>query len=154
MGKGHEAVTQAVPQWRHSPALEALDELVELAALSVPAMSRRAGLTETEMHALRHLMKEDIGPAELARLLGVTSAAATGIIDRLESRGHITRHAHPSDRRRTVVDITESGRAEVLALLTPMFVGLAEADAALTEHERTAVTGFLQRASAAIRQVM
>lgn len=154
MGKGYEAVTQAVPQWRRSPALEALDELVELAALSVPAMARRAGLTETEMHALRHLMKADIGPAELARLLGVTSAAATGIIDRLESRGHITRHRHPSDRRRTIVDITDSGRAEVLTLLAPMFVGLSEADAALTDQERAAVTGFLQRASAAIREVL
>lgn len=152
--KGHQAVRAVVPTWDRSPALEALDDLVQVAASSMPAVARRAQLSESELHSLRHLMKDDIGPAELARMLGVTSAAATGIVDRLEARGHVERRPHPRDRRRTQIDLTDSGRAEVVALLAPMFRALTEADAELSEAERAVVTRFLRQATDAMRAVM
>ncbi|MEL4504758.1 MarR family transcriptional regulator [Luteococcus sp. H138] len=152
--RGHESVRAVVPEWERSMALDALNELVQVAAASMPAVARRAQLSESELHSLRHLMRDDIGPAELARMLGVTSAAATGIVDRLEARGHVERRPHPSDRRRTQIDLTDSGRAEVVQLLAPMFRGLAQADADLSEEERAVVTRFLHRATEAMRAVM
>lgn len=152
--RGHGAVRAVVPDWEPSPALEALDELVQVSAASMPAVARRAQLSESELHALRHLMKDDLGPADLARLLGVTAAAATGIVDRLEAHGHVERRPHPSDRRRTMVDLTPSGRTQAIGLLAPMFRSLAEADAELSDEERAVVTRFLRQATEAMRQVM
>ena len=74
-----------------------------------------------------------MGPADLARRLGVTTAASSGIVDRLTSRGHVVRVPHASDGRRTDVTITESGAAEVVGHLTPMFTALHELDSALDD---------------------
>ena len=60
----------------------------------------------------------------------MTTAAASGIVDRLAARGHVVREPHPTDRRRTVVGVTSTGREEVLGHLLPMFLELARIDAA------------------------
>ena len=83
-----------------------------------------------------------------------TSAATSGIIDRLVARGHAERHPHPEDGRRTVVTISESGRAEVLGHLMPMFLQLAVLDAGLTEEERQIVERYLRGASEALRRLI
>ncbi len=86
------------------------------------------------------------GPVEIAHELGVTSAAVSGIVDRLEDRGHVTRRPHDTDRRRTQVVITDSGREEVIGYLMPMFAALARLDASLAEEDRELVARYLRGA--------
>ncbi|MGL5816236.1 MAG: MarR family winged helix-turn-helix transcriptional regulator [Phycicoccus sp.] len=143
-----------VPEWRSSAALEALDELVRVAGQMPHDVARRAGLSTTELHSLRHLTDAEMGPVELARALGVTSAASSGVVDRLETHGHVERRPHPDDGRRTVVVLTDSGRAELFRQLAPMFTALAELDAALDDDERDVVERYLRGATAAMRTVM
>jgi len=95
-----------------------------------------------------------VGPAELARHLGVTTAASSGIVDRLVERGHAVRRPHASDRRRTDVDITASGRAEVLGHLAPMFAALHELDSQLTPDETEVVEAYLRGAIVALRRLL
>jgi DNA-binding MarR family transcriptional regulator len=99
-------------------------------------------------------MRGPLGPVEIGRLLGVTSAASSGVVDRLVSRGHAERRSHPGDGRRTEVVITDSGRAEVLARMRPMFEALADLDASLDDHDRDVVERYLQGATAAMRNLM
>lgn len=129
-------------------------ELTEVSGALPHAIARRTGLSESELHSLRHLLAGPIGPNDLARTLGVTSAASSGIVDRLESRGHVTRHAHPTDKRRTVVAISDSGRAEVLAQMRPMFEGLVAADAKLDDAQRAVVEGYLRDLISAMRTIL
>ena len=117
-------------------------------------MAHRSGLTHSELVALEHLIRGPIGPAEVARLLGVTTAAATGIVDRLEARGHVERRPHGTDRRRTELVITESAREDVLSQLLPMFRALAALDADLDEEERQVVDRYLRRAIEAVGSVL
>src|SRR3954452_22635612 len=112
-----------------SPSLQALREVVAAAGMVRRAAARRDGLGETEMLAMEHLMPGPLGPAEVARRLEVSTAASTGIVDRLVARGHVERQPHPADRRRVGVHVTESGREEVHSLLRPMFGALARLDA-------------------------
>lgn len=151
---GSARAADAVPGWRPSGTLDALQELVDVAGSVPGAVARRAGMSTTELHALRHLMHEPRGPVELAGRLGVTSAAASGVVDRLVGHGHVERRAHPEDGRRTAVVITESGRAEVLARLQPMFAALAALDAPLGERERAVVEGYLRGATEAMRRLL
>ncbi|MDT0213659.1 MarR family transcriptional regulator [Rothia sp. ARF10] len=142
------------PAYEHSPSLEALEELVALAAQTPQAVARRGGLSVSELHSLRHLSSTPMGPVELARVLGVTSAASSGVVDRLVARGHAERRPRADDGRRTEVVVTESGRREIFALLAPMFTSLAETDNALTAEERVVVERYLRGAIAALRSVM
>ena len=146
--------TTFVAGFEQTDTLRALRELLDVSAAVRPTVADRAGVTETELVALEHLIGAPLGPAEVARLLGVTSAAATGIVDRLARRGHVERRAHPSDRRRTELVITDSAREDVLAHLLPMFRALAALDADLDDEERQVVDRYLRRATEAVRSVL
>ncbi len=137
-----------------SGSLQALRELVSLAADVGPVVAKRAGLSQSELTALEHLMTEDLGPVELAHKLGVTSAAASGIVDRLQTRGHVDRVPHHVDGRRVSVVMTDSARREVVGHLMPMFVALAELDERLDEDDRAMVERYLRDAISAIRQLL
>ena len=147
-------VVPGVPQWRSTSTLAALEELVEVAEAVPAVVARNAGLSTSELHSLRHLIRGPVGPVELAKLLGVTSAASSGVVDRLTSHGHAERRSHPGDKRRTEVVITDHGRAEVLARLRPMFEALAALDATLSDDERIVVERYLRGAISAIRSLM
>ena len=81
------------------PTLLALRDLVAAGGRVNHVVSRRAGLSESELVTLEHLSRDQIGPAEVARRLEVSTAAATGIVDRLVSHGHVERRPHAADRR-------------------------------------------------------
>ena len=143
----------AVPGWQSTPTLTALEELLDAAASVPSAVARRADLSTSELHALRHLARGPLGPADLARILGVTTAASSGVVDRLVARGHAVREPHPLDGRRTQVTITPAGLADAIGHLAPMFSGLAAVDAALTPPQREVVERYLRGAAAAIRSL-
>ena len=154
-----EAVVKQAPQpppsgWDESGTLTALRELVTAGARVNHVVARRAGISDTELVTLEHLSREQIGPAEVARRLEVSTAAATGIVDRLVSRGHVERRPHAADRRRTELVLTESGRREVVGHLLPMFISLDQLDRGFTEDERAVVERYLRGAAAAFEQVL
>lgn len=141
-------------EWAGTPSLVALRALTRVADQVPAAVARRAGLSHNELRTLDLLAEAPLGPAELARALGVSTAAASGIIDRLEDRGHATRVAHDKDGRRTSVTISEEGRREVSAYLMPMYRELARLDAELTESERALVARYLDGVVRAMRTVV
>ena len=147
VGRGKERPAQP-------PTLLALRDLVAAGSRVNHVVSRRAGLSESELVTLEHLSREQIGPAEVARRLEVSTAAATGIVDRLVARGHVERRPHELDRRRTELHITGSGRAEIIGHLMPMFRALDQHDATFTEEEKAVVQRYLRGATAAFERVL
>ncbi|MBK8470354.1 MAG: MarR family transcriptional regulator [Actinomycetales bacterium] len=143
-----------VREWRQTPTLVALRELIDLSGQVAPTIARRADLGHSELRALELLVRVPHGPSELARELGVTSAAASGIVDRLENRGHVRRTPHAMDGRRTHVVLTDSGREDVLGYLIPMFAALQRMDDSFSEAERAVVERYLRAAMEAIRTVL
>ena len=150
----------AAPPWvergqepQQPPTLRALRDLVNAGSRVTHAVSRRAGLSESELVTLEHLSREQIGPAEVARRLEVSTAAATGIVDKLVSRGHVERRPHEVDRRRTELHITDSGRGEIIGHLMPMFAALDRHDASFSEEEKAVVERYLRGATDAFEQV-
>lgn len=150
----NESRGEWVRDWQQTETLLTVRELLDLGRRVGPAVAKRAGMSAMEMAALEQLAQRPMGPAELGRLLGVTSAAATGIIDRLGEHGHIERRPHGSDGRRTEVHMTESGRREAVGLLLPMFTEMAAADEELSEEEREVVLRYLRRMCQAMRYVI
>lgn len=74
------------------------------------AMSEWAGLNVTDMECLRLLFQKGVAtPSELARHTGLTSGAATAMLDRLEKAGLIERRPNPDDRRGTLISPAKSG---------------------------------------------
>lgn len=143
-----------VAQWHQTETLDALRQLLDTSRRATPALARRAGLSHIEIAVMEHLFAEPLGPSELAQRLGVTTAAMSGIVDRLQARGHVAREPHPTDGRRTAVVATVTGREEMLGYLMPMFLGLAEADSDLTDDERAVVLRYLVAARRAVARLL
>ncbi len=154
-GRGGSGPASAFAQgWSQSGALTALRVLVDTGSRVRHTVARRAGLSDTDLATLEHLTRQSLGPAEVARRLEVSTAAVTGIVDRLEARGHVQRRPHADDRRRTDVHLTDSGREELLGHLLPMFRALQELDARFDDGERAVVERYLRGATEAFETVI
>ncbi len=69
-------------------------------------------MTPVQFAALSALADSpDIGQAALAALIGYDRATIGGVIDRLETKGHVRRRADPDDRRSNILSLTDTGRA-------------------------------------------
>lgn len=140
--------------WSQTESMRLLRHLMELSSDLRREVAGRVDLSETEMRALEHISQHELGPAEIARRLDVSTAASTGIVDRLEAKGHVERRPHPADRRRTVVTMTPHARAEVFRHLGAMFASLAQVDAGLSDQEREVVTRYLASAIDAVESAL
>jgi DNA-binding MarR family transcriptional regulator len=77
------------------------------------------GLTPSQVVALREL-SEPITARELAARMACEASNATFVLDRLEERGLLNRHPHPTDRRAKQIVLTPEGdrrRTEALKRL-------------------------------------
>lgn len=77
----------------------------------------RSGLTGPRTHLLWVLAAQ--GPTtqrDLATALSVTPRNITGLVDRLVDTGFVTREAHATDRRISLVTLTELGRSTTAQL--------------------------------------
>lgn len=68
--------------------------------------------------------QEHLTMSEIAQRMGHTTAAATGLVDRLEKLGHATRVHAQDDRRKILVKITPSGAALVSKVKNDMVESL------------------------------
>ncbi len=67
-------------------------------------------LAVTDYWALTWIASGETSPTALGRVLAVSPAGMTELLDRLEARGLIRRSKNPGDRRATVLTLTAAGR--------------------------------------------
>lgn len=53
--------------------------------------------------------EESLSMSNIARMMGHSTAAATGMVDKLQELGHLKRYTAAADRRKIMVRITEQG---------------------------------------------
>jgi DNA-binding MarR family transcriptional regulator len=98
----------------------ALGQLLELSVLLNDDMTQRLsrdGLTVSRVSLLWQLRAHGATTQRtLADALGVSARTVTGLVDGLADSGFVTREAHPTDRRATLVTFTERGQGIVEAL--------------------------------------
>src|SRR6478609_5945718 len=115
------------------------------------------GMGETDLLALRYLLRakatgERVGPKDLSRVLGITTASTTSLIDRLVASGHVRREPHPTDRRSLVIVPTAATDTEVRATLGHMHRQMMMVAESMSVEEARVVITFLRRMSAAISE--
>lgn len=109
---------------------------------------RTDGMPWSGYRVLRRVEDGPLSQGEIADLMGIDAPAVSGIIADLVARGYIGRTADPTDGRRKLVDITDSGR-EVLDGLRSVTDVVPAPVASLTAAERRELTRLIDKMRAA-----
>lgn len=105
---------------------------------------RTDGMPWSGYRVLRRVEDGPLSQGRIADLMGIDAPAVSGIITDLVARGYIDRTADPTDGRRKLVDITDSGR-EVLDGLRSVTDVVPAPVASLTAAERRELTRLIDK---------
>lgn len=112
-----------------------------LLALNVSALERmekRIGLAP--LRALQSL--DRLGPCLVTELgvdLDMLPSTASRLSDRLAEAGYITRRVSPTNRRATLLELTDTGRAVLDELISLRVTALGEVAQRMNEEDRAAL---------------
>ncbi|MFW0775431.1 MarR family winged helix-turn-helix transcriptional regulator [Paenarthrobacter nitroguajacolicus] len=112
------------------------------------ASLRYMKLNQSDMRALHYLIVcANHGviatPGAIASRLNISTASTTKLLDRLERAGHVTRHAHPSDRRALAIAITPETHRAAMRTVGRQQANRFLAAVRLSPSERESVIRFL-----------
>jgi DNA-binding MarR family transcriptional regulator len=103
------------------------------------------GLHVTDLRALWLLGEAPRTAGELADELGLTSAAVTALVDRLERNGYAARQRSNTDRRKVTIQADPERLREVDSHYQSQNLAMAEVLDAYSEAEFAAIIDFLTR---------
>jgi|GEM_PF-6035437 DNA-binding MarR family transcriptional regulator len=135
----------------------AVRRLLQAAREMQAIAARQLGLRITDVQAMDLVTAcgGELSPAELADRLGIRTASASALIDRLVDAGHLerSRSAAPAGvgRGRTRLNATEHARLEIRETLREVNDGFRELGTELTSEEAAVVLRFLDRATGILR---
>jgi DNA-binding MarR family transcriptional regulator len=112
--------------------------LLELNVVVLAEMEKKIGLAP--LRALQSL--ERLGPSlvtELADNLDLLSSTASRLSDRLADAGWITRRVSPTNRRATLLELTDAGRAMLSELLSLRMDALNSVIQKMSDDDRAAL---------------
>lgn len=83
-------------------------------------VGRRLGVNPVDLRCLDWLTEGPMTASRLAEATGLSAAATTSMIDRLEDKGFVRRRRGDGDRRQVLVEFTEDGLRRVGELYGPL----------------------------------
>jgi DNA-binding MarR family transcriptional regulator len=150
-GPGPEDSGAARRRRRSTTAIrESLRELSIQLSLLNHQVGARLGIKDADLDCLDLISRHGpLSPSSLARLAGVHPATLTGVLDRLERGGWVTRERDPADRRAVQVRTLRERAAEVIQLYAGMNSAMEQICAGYDEAELDVLADFLRRTAQA-----
>ncbi|MFD5829875.1 MarR family winged helix-turn-helix transcriptional regulator [Lentzea sp. NPDC060358] len=109
-------------------------------------MAKVMAMNATDMTAIAALgLNGPMGATDLARHLGIRTASATTLIDRLERSGHVERVRDAHDRRRVTVKATPAAQQAERAAWATTIEDIDAVSRSLSPDQRSVVVGFVSR---------
>ena len=117
--------------------------------LNLSTELNKGNISFPQFFLLTYLSSEEyLTMSDIAKKMGHSTAAATGLVDRLEKLSYVERVHAAEDRRKIMVRITAKGielvskmRAEIATDLAGILASLDEDQAEAVEHTKRAIGG-------------
>jgi DNA-binding MarR family transcriptional regulator len=154
--------------WPEPPAAGARPERAELEVAFMAAMRHtgalmqlmnqaaadRVGINATDMQCLNILsFRGQMTAGELAKETGLTTASITGVVDRLEEAGYVTRERDAHDRRRVVVAIVlDRALRDVASIFLPLLRSWREMAGQYSDDELRLIVDYYGRMEQMFRE--
>ena len=148
--------SSAAEKRRHRRVTTAIKESLREMNIQLSLLNHHVGahleLNDADLNCLDLINREGpLNPTAVARRAGLHPATMTGILDRLERGGWITRERDSVDRRAVVVRALRDRNAELYRLLSGMDSSMDQICAGYTVTELELLADFLQRTTKAGR---
>ena len=117
--------------------------------LNLSSELNRENVSFPQFFLLAYLSSEDyLTMSDIAKKMGHSTAAATGLVDRLEKLKYVERVHAAEDRRKIMVRITQKGatpvahmRGEIASSLSDVMSEMDHEEADIVAHANRAITG-------------
>jgi DNA-binding MarR family transcriptional regulator len=109
--RGHSELPSDVHQARKRDIIYSIRRLMQAGELYTKELNKIYNVSSAQLNCLLALHENGpLSPSQIARYILVNSSTVTGIIDRLENKGLVTRSRVSSDRRIITVELTKDGK--------------------------------------------
>jgi len=116
------------------------------------AIAGKLGINLTDFKALGLLHRRgEMTPKELAETMGMSAAAMTTVVDRLEKASYVERKRHRADRRSVTVHPVEGSEHKVEFLYKSLLAASKTLLPAYRKKDRALISDFLARATEVFR---
>ncbi len=106
------------------------------------------GLTPTQFSCLVRVAEEQaVSQNQLGRLAAMDIATTKGVVDRLKAKGLIKNNSDPSDKRRSIISLTDAGQALMDQLFDDGFSISHETLSPLKASEQRTLIALLKKIS-------
>ena len=117
--------------------------------LGLSSELHRGNVSFPQFFLLAYLSSEDyLTMSDIAKKMGHSTAASTGLVDRLEKLNYVERTHAAEDRRKIMVRITNRGtslvarmRGEIASSLSDVMAEMDEEESDIVAHASRAITG-------------
>jgi DNA-binding MarR family transcriptional regulator len=134
--------------------LPAVRRQVAWTVLHNQAIADRLGMGVTDLHCVNLLdLEGPMAAGRLAELMGLTTGAVTGVLDRLEAAGLVRREADPGDRRRVIARLVPEAMERVRAAYAAVGSGAQEIYAGYGEAQLALLVDYSERSAELTRRL-
>ena len=121
-------------------------KLMQAGALYSKELNKKYNVSAPQLASLRVLLHDGaMPPSQIAKQIMVNSSTLTGVIDRLEQKGLVSRLRNDPDRRVIRVELTEAGRALAESAPPPIQVKIIKGMRKLEQTEREKIIRSLTK---------
>ncbi|GAA4263688.1 hypothetical protein GCM10022255_110500 [Dactylosporangium darangshiense] len=143
---------------RHAAVEDLIDALRRFTVetdVFVEVFARAHGLGRSDLNAIMWISEgtaadRPITVGELAQRISLSPAAATALVDRLESTGHVSRVRDPGNRRRVHVRMNDRAQQLAQAFFIPLGRLMHNAAQDFTDEDIASATNVVRRLCAAV----
>lgn len=117
------------------------------------AIGAHLGVSAVDQRA--HALIGKLGPMSagaLAKEIGLTPGAVTGMVDRLERAGLVRRDPDPDDRRRVVISTADSGARVFGRAFSGLGSAMEDLISGYSEAEQRAIADYITRTVEILRE--
>lgn len=124
----------------------ALRRITRAADIHSHLLQRDYGVTGPQLSTLRVVHRlQPVSTGALARAACIGYATLTGILDRLEENGYVTRTRDPDDRRSVILKMTKAGERLLSSAPSLLQTRLREELTKVSERDRSNILNTLLR---------
>ena len=107
----HREMDSKAPQAPVKEIIYQIRRLMQAGELYTKELNKKYQVSAPQLNCLLALYENGpLPPSQIARYIMVKSSTVTGIIDRLEQKGLVTRVRNSPDRRVITIELTETGK--------------------------------------------